>query len=600
VHAQCYKAATNAVTLQLIFGFMFPRLLLVLFLLLAVVKSFGQQSLTANGAYPQGYFSNPTDLPILLAGNFGECRPGHFHSGIDIRTKGEENHQIFAAADGYISRIKMEPGGFGHALYITHPNGYTTLYAHLNDFAPALQLYVRAAQYENKRWNVDINLPPEKFPVKQGELIAYSGNTGGSTAPHLHFEIRNTKTEHPLNPMLFGLPIVDGKAPVINSVALYSTNIYTADPKTVALKSIQEIYRPWKSVKRRVMPLDTITVPAGMLGIGINVDDYMNESDNTLTFYKAYLYVDDSLQSAVTLDDIGYDETRYLNAFADYKTKQKLGRWYQCFFKLPGNRLGRLFNAINQRKGWVWLAKGTTHKVEIVVADCNGNKSRAKLYVAATAPDRPSAEVPSVKTFYAGKANNFSELNIAFGLDETQLYDDIKFVFERTADERLLSDRYNLHFPWVPLHHYFPLQIRPVKPVPFQQRGKVVLNYSDGRSTNAKSAEIGENGFFVAKVRNFGTYWLGIDTTAPTIGAPYKSGANLSDAQRIAVTAKDSQTSISKFAGYIDGSWVCFEQSGGTFFYTFDEHCSAGKHTLTFSAEDESGNVATYTLEFNR
>ena len=150
--------------------------------------------------YPTNYFRNPLDIPILLAGNFGECRPGHFHSGLDIKTQGKENLPVYAAADGYISRIKTDKGGFGHALYLTHPNGFTTLYAHLNDYAPFLQEHLREQQYRNKRWNLDLSFTPDQFPVNKGQQIAWSGNTGSSTAPHLHFEVRDSKTEHPLNP----------------------------------------------------------------------------------------------------------------------------------------------------------------------------------------------------------------------------------------------------------------------------------------------------------------------------------------------------------------------------------------------------------------
>src|SRR5438128_4590507 len=122
------------------------------FLLFCVTHAAAQRP-----AYPQGYFRNPLSIPILLAGNFGECRPGHFHSGIDIKTLGHENEPVYAAADGYVSRIKMEPGGFGHGIYITHPNGYTTLYAHLNNFVPKLQARVRAAQYAKESWTVDLS-----------------------------------------------------------------------------------------------------------------------------------------------------------------------------------------------------------------------------------------------------------------------------------------------------------------------------------------------------------------------------------------------------------------------------------------------------------
>src|SRR5262245_35924347 len=192
------------------------RNFLALLILYLPVNTFAQAP-----DYPQNYFRNPLDIPILLAGNFGECRPGHFHSGIDIKTQGVENQVVRAAADGYISRIKMEKGGFGHALYITHANGYTTLYAHLNDFVAPVQKYVRERQYKNEKYELDIDLTPGQFPVKKGEQIAWSGNTGASTAPHLHFEIRDSKTEHPVNPQLFGFAIADNMPPVPTLLAIY-------------------------------------------------------------------------------------------------------------------------------------------------------------------------------------------------------------------------------------------------------------------------------------------------------------------------------------------------------------------------------------------
>ena len=239
--------------------------------------------------YPQDLFRNPLEIPILLAGNFGECRPNHFHSGIDIKTGGKENLPVHAAADGYVSRIKMEKGGFGHALYITHPEGFTTVYAHLNNFIKPLQQYTEKMQYEKESWAVDITLRSDQFPVKKGEQIAWSGNTGASTAPHLHFEIRDTKTEHPLNALLFGLPVTDTRAPVPAQLSLYDMNqsIYNQSAQTIKLKKQEDIYTTSK---------DTIEVNTDKLGIGIHVNDFMNGSHNTLNFYTAAWYMDDVLQ----------------------------------------------------------------------------------------------------------------------------------------------------------------------------------------------------------------------------------------------------------------------------------------------------------------
>jgi murein DD-endopeptidase MepM/ murein hydrolase activator NlpD len=198
---------------------LYQQLSVVFFSVVLGVTSYAQNN------YPTNYFRNPLSIPIYLAGNFGECRPNHFHSGIDIKTLGKENLPVHAAASGYVSRIKLDAVGFGHAIYITHPNGFTTLYAHLNNFEPHLQAFVKAQQYVQKKWNIDVTLKPDQFPVSQGEFIAYSGNTGSSTAPHLHFEIRNTLSEHPLNPMLFGLPIADTVAPVPLTLYVYDLSL---------------------------------------------------------------------------------------------------------------------------------------------------------------------------------------------------------------------------------------------------------------------------------------------------------------------------------------------------------------------------------------
>ncbi|PWT97961.1 MAG: M23 family peptidase, partial [Bacteroidetes bacterium] len=190
--------------------------------------------------YPKGYFRNPLNIPITLAGNFGELRANHYHMGLDIKTNKVQNYPVYAAADGYISRVKIEPGGFGRAIYINHPNGYSTLYAHLNDFFPALEQYVTQQQYKQETWAIYIELPPNLFPVKKGDFIAYSGTTGGSQAPHVHFEIRRTSTDINLNPLLFGLPVADNIAPTITRIALYdrTKSVYEQSPKIYPVKKI--------------------------------------------------------------------------------------------------------------------------------------------------------------------------------------------------------------------------------------------------------------------------------------------------------------------------------------------------------------------------
>ncbi len=566
--------------------------------------------------YPQDYFRNPLDIPIFLAGNFGECRPGHFHSGVDIKTLGEENQPVHAAADGYISRIKMESGGFGHGIYITHPNGYTTLYAHLNKFAPAIQKYVRDQQYEQKKWNVDLQFSPVQFPVKKGQQIAWSGNTGASSAPHLHFEIRNTKTEHPLNPQLFGLPVVDKIAPVPAEVVIYTRQSYGYDVAGryyFPLEKNGMIYQlGWQGEdgSEIVAYGDTlIRNITGNIGIGINVDDYMDGSDNTISFYTAKLYKDDILQGQITLDDIGYDETRYINAYTDYHIKKDQHKWVQRFFKLPGNHLDHIYSHLNDNNGWFPVAETGTNKIEIILTDDKDNQSRIVFYIRLRTPvhDFASLLSPGVfqtyykqAVFHDNQSNSYSDSNISFLLDSRALYDSIFFTHKTIEYRNAYSDKYKIHEPYIPVHNYFELKIKPNKSIPPALANKVVLMYSDDKDTDGRAAFVAENGWYKAKVRNFGTYWLDIDTTAPVIESMQKNGSNLSKAKQILFEVKDNITSVKTFSGYLDGKWICFEQHSRKFFYEFDSHCPKGKHQLIFKAEDENGNEAVYKLNFVR
>lgn len=554
--------------------------------------------------YPTDYFRNPLDIPILLAGNFGECRPGHFHSGLDIKTQGKENLPVHAAAEGYISRIKTDKGGFGHAIYITHPNGYTTLYAHLNNYMPALQAYLRKQQYERKRWDVDIQLTPAQFPVKRGQQIAWSGNTGSSTAPHLHFEIRDNATEHPLNPQLFGLKVVDDIAPTVKEVVFYGKNVYDGPMLTATLAKKGDTYKAVRTSNNNYKIIgDTLEVPTGLIGIGLNVDDYMNNSENTITFYKAHLYIDGELQTEVMLDDIGYDESRYMHAYADYRTKELSKKWIQCLFKLPGNNLQKVYTQLNDNRGKVTLTDGEVHELRIKITDNNNNSSIIAAYIKATEQlSMPADEetcFPISRNTQGGQIP-YTSPNLAFTLTGDHVYEDICLKIASFPSASVLSDRFRIHYPYIPIHRYFDLNLKPNKTIPFDLRGKVVLMYNDGKDENGRAATFSDQGWYKASVRNFGTYWLDVDTTAPRITSAIKNGANLSKAKQITLTAKDATTSVSKYAGLIDGKWVCFEQHGSSFFYEFDEHCPAGRHELTFTAQDENGNEATFEMNFTR
>ncbi|MBL7712705.1 MAG: M23 family metallopeptidase [Chitinophagaceae bacterium] len=540
-------------------------------------------------AYPQDYFRNPLNIPILLAGNFGECRPGHFHSGIDIKTEGVENKPVFAAAEGYVSRVKLEPGGFGHGIYITHPNGYTTLYAHLNDFFPELQAFVRTIQYRQQRWEVDTSLPPAQFPVPKGKQIAWSGNTGGSTAPHLHFEIRDTKTEHPLNPMLFGLDIKDKTSPVVSEIALYTANRSVYEQEAVRLRVSKKngVYSPAG---------DTVFVSGNSLFLGVAVHDFMEGSANTLSVYTAEWYLEDALMGRLTLDDIGYDETRYLNACADYRIHKQSGVWFNSLFLLPNNKLDKIYTRLQEKNGAISLAANRLNKVKIVLKDAAGNESVIRL----NAWSGEAAPKPACNTLWtAGQKNGWESPNLKVSLAPAALYDDICFVQEKMPGRNGMFTRWTVHTPEVPLHTWSDISIRPETAIPFSLNSKIVMVQEDGKSKAGKAATL-NMGWYTASFRSFGVYSLAVDTAAPLIKPLAKEGMVLGNKKEIAFLVTDNLSSVKRFSGRVNGQWLCFEQQGSKWFYRPDQHCPKGKNKLELRAEDESGNIRTATFSFTR
>ncbi|WP_276132944.1 M23 family metallopeptidase [Polluticoccus soli] len=542
-------------------------------------------------AYPKNYFRNPLDIPISLAGNFGECRPNHFHSGMDIKTQGKENIKVYAAADGYISRIKMETGGFGHALYVTHPNGYTTLYAHLNDFVPEVQKFIRQQQYQKENWAVDVPVPADMFPVKKGQQIAWSGNTGSSTAPHLHFEIRNTQTEHPLNPQLFGFDIEDTIAPRPIELAVYSTNqsIYEQQVELVPIRK-----------KGKGYTFDTIAVYSLKTGLGVHANDFMNGSSNTLNFYTATLTADHERLLRIRLDDIGYDVTRYLHAYVDYKARKQTNKWIQLLFQLKDNRLNHIYDysdVLKAQRGTISFDDKLTKEITIELTDAAGNATTITGMLVYKPLDTMAG---ACKTpFTAGKPNKFNNKNINLRLQENTLYDDICFTYSKTSHANGYSDIHHIHKSYVPLHMWTDLYITPDNNIPADRRSKVALVYIDGKEQTGKAATY-KDGAYTAPIRNFGDYKLVVDSEAPVLTPTQKDGADLSKASRISFTAKDEITSVKNFRGELDGKWLLFEQRGNNWFYEFDEHCPAGEHTLVVTVSDENDNSRTLRYNFTR
>jgi hypothetical protein len=296
------------------------------------------ESQTGDSKYPQGYFANPLGVPMSLTANFGELRPGHWHMGLDLRTEQKENLPVYAAADGYVAHIGVRPLSFGKFIIINHPNGYSTLYAHLNEFYPELEKFVREKQTEKQSWAIDLDFGEVDFKVKKGMEIAKSGNTGGSQGPHLHFEIRDTKSQRSLNPQLFGFDIPDDVPPTISKLAIYDRSIstYFQTPQIIPVVKTDSGYftKPRK-----------ILTGYKKISFAITATDRINGSNGGNGIYGAELYVDDEPSLLYIIDSIDYAESDYINAHVDKRYRNAGGSFVQHLSALPGFR-GRVYRGM--------------------------------------------------------------------------------------------------------------------------------------------------------------------------------------------------------------------------------------------------------------
>ncbi|HEY6899128.1 MAG TPA: M23 family metallopeptidase [Puia sp.] len=588
------------------------------------------QSLFPPPAYPHDYFRNPLAVPISLAANFGELRPNHYHMGLDIRTQHRENLPVYAAADGYVARVQIEPAGFGQAIYIHHPNGYTTVYGHLNQFFPGLAAYVREQQYKRESWQVDLEIPPSLFPVKRGDFIAYSGNTGGSQGPHLHFEIRRTAGDVNQNPLLFGLPVPDNTAPAFVRLAWYDRNqgIYEQSPhilpvhKTTAA-ALSKITDASATTPWTITPV-LLNVSSNRISLAISAFDTQSGSANPNGIYEATLYKDELPVIAFRMNDISYENTRNLNAHIDYRTRALGGPYLQQLSLLQGYPAPTIYAspAGAPTSGVLDLSDGRIHAIRIEIKDTYGNSSTLFFqlkYQAPAAAPVPAIPEANARRFYPGMVDGIETEDCAFYLGERSLYDSVTIATTvagypgaGVSLPGAVSAAHVIGGSYIPLLQPVLVRLLPKSPsagLDSMHRHSwsaasttgIVMVRTQGAQKEVQLPEW-KDGWASARFREFGTFQLVEDKTPPVV-TPLQplDGADLSRAPRIAFLIKDNLGALRNFRAELDGAWLCFTNDKGlAYIYKFDEHCPAGEHTLNISVEDVAGNKTVKEYHFTR
>ncbi|RHJ78009.1 M23 family metallopeptidase [Parabacteroides sp. AM08-6] len=531
----------------------------------------------------------PLDIPILLSGNFGELRSNHFHSGIDFKTQGAEGKAVHAVQDGYVSRISVSPWGYGNGLYLTHPDGTTTVYGHLQRYAPKIADYVKARQYEQESFNVNLVLTPELIPVKRGEIVAYSGNTGGSAGPHLHFEVRDTENEEVLDPLdFFKEKITDTQPPKIQGVL-----IFPIEGKGVVNGSNRKLELKPVTAKNGKQTLTGKIEAWGDIGLAVKAYDYM---DNTTNFYgirDITLRLDSQIIYHSNLNRFAFSESRFLNSYTDYEEWKKHRSFYMRSFVEPGNRL-RFIESF--KRGIIHIDEQKTYHLTYSLSDAFGNTTQLSVWIDGKEQPVPEPDREGRGLFHWGSDNRFGAKGIRLTIPKGNLYNDFYFHYTVKEDSTALAATHILHDSPLPFHNTARLSLRLQTDTLADKKQYGIVRYQNGHPSWIGGSY--RNGWIDADIRELGEYSIGQDTKAPTI-TPIQANTWISK-QAFVFQLSDNLSGVQTYRGEIDGQYVLFEMNNRSVItYKFDkERLQRGEHELRLVVTDTAGNQSEYTQSF--
>jgi len=571
----------------------FNRYLIVLILGGFSLQSMSQPRFDTLGWRP------PVDIPITLTGNFGELRADHFHAGIDIKTQGHEGLKIYAVQDGYISRIKISPVGYGKSIYITHADGYTSVYAHLKELNIQLEKYIRKVQYQRESFDVDVFPEPNELPVKKGEIVALSGNSGSSGGPHLHFEIRETKSSKPMNGLFLGYKIPDHLAPKMSYLYVYpqDNSSWVENSTESQLFSLQKLNNRYK-----LRHGDTLQAN-GNIGLGIKADDLLDGATNLCGVYQFKVLVDDSLYFMDQFDGVSFSESRYVNSLMDYEEFVENKRKLYKLYVEPNNKLSIYQQAKNQ--GTVFVKPGKVSKISVQTYDAYKNKSELVFYLEGNKKKIASETQKNVMVVPWQEPFRFDSSGVVLKLPSKSLYDTLHFEFsiDNSFTKGLLSPVFNIHRAATPIHEEYSLSL-PYKEVADTLKDKLLMVFVDGEKLHALGGTA-VNGKVEAQLRGFGPFAVSIDTVAPVIKPKNGLAKNkdLTSAKKIQFEITDNLSGIKNIQGTINGKWVLFEwdPKNDLLSYEMDENTpKQGAFEVKVVAVDAKGNKAIYQTTCNR
>jgi len=554
-------------------------LIIIIYIIPWIVKS--------QKTYPKNYFSNPVEIPLILSGNFGESRTNHFHSGIDIKTQSKQGLNIINSANGFVSRIKISHGGFGKALYIDHENGFTTVYGHLKKFNNEIEDYIKKVQYRRQSYEVDIYLNKNNIKLKKNQIIAYSGNTGSSSGPHLHYEIRNTSNQKPLNPLLFGMEVKDTRRPEIMGLFIYTNienNVDKAVPKKLKLIRIND----------SIFRTNTISVK-GKTGFGINVIDKQDFANNKNGVHKISTYLNEKLINSINFDGFLFEESILINTFIDYQYYINNKERILKLFKTSGNKLSFYKNS---NDGLIDEIK-TNSEFKIKVSDIKKNN----IYILININNQKNIIEKKIEE----KSNVFYNKRVDDNLDFNYENDKYKInipknTFLKNTDLLidLIKDSLKIINPNVPVFK----NIKIIFPNTNNKKGNYLANLDKNKNESFVTSKLDSKNNFETKTKKLGTFFIKNDSMSPIIKSlSFKKGDWISNKKYIKFKILDKESGIKSYEGSINGKWVLFEYEykNNQISYEFDKYYTKkSMNEIEIIAEDMVGNKKIFKSVFYR
>lgn len=558
-----------------------------LFLLLGIISL----SLQAQNNYPQDAFRSPLDIPLILAGSFGELRSNHFHSGIDIKTQQREGLPVYSIADGTVTRIKVSHWGYGKVIYIAHPNGYTSVYGHLQKFSPEIEAYVKKAQYNKNTYEIELFPPYGDLKLTQGDLIAYSGNTGGSSGPHLHFEIRNSINERPTNPLLYGYDVRDATNPTL--LGLYGYPISDDAQINASAEKVQLNF-----TKQADGSYLTNKVKAyGSIGFGFHGFDRQDLAANKNGVYAVEQKVNGETYSLYNFESFSFAETRYINTLIDYAHFGRYRQRIQKSFKANGNHLDIYKQLYN--KGEIDVKEGMSYQVELLITDYENNLTKVVIPVEGVKqPLKIEKDIKKTNYYITAKRPN------NYDLEAAKVYFPANTFYEDFyADLRADNDTVTIHNNEVAAHRNFTITFD-ASTYSDEEKKQLFIARLDSRLRPSYTSTYKRGNTFTARTRNLGTYTLAKDTIAPKVYPKnFKDKQWLNNYRYLSVHISDDLSGINTYSATLNGKWILmeYEPKKNTLTYNFDDNIVDEKECeLKVLVTDNVGNATTYTSTFFR